>query len=97
ARGDVLMRLGRLEEAARRYGEAVALAEEIGSRSALATALLGAGEVALAQGRVPQGVDRVAALCAQLDMRHYRPRVERLQAAAGRAARSPAPAAAERT
>jgi class 3 adenylate cyclase/tetratricopeptide (TPR) repeat protein len=97
ARGDVLMRLGRLEEAARRYGEAVALAEEIGSRSALATALLGAGEVALAQGRVPQGVDRVAALCAQLDMRHYRPRVERLQAAAGRAARSAAPAAAERT
>ena len=44
ARGDVLARLGRLDEAARRYAEAIALSEEIGSRSAPATALLGAAE-----------------------------------------------------
>ena len=97
ARGDVLARLGRLDEAARRYAEAIALSEEIGSRSALATALLGAAEVAVVQGRVPHGVDRSAALCAELGMRHYRPRLDRLEAATARVARRAATADLERT
>jgi class 3 adenylate cyclase len=97
ARGDVLVRLGRVDEAARRYADAMALAEEIGSRSTLTAALLGAAEIAVAQGRAPQGVDRVAAICAELGMRHYRPRIERLQGAGGRAARTPATADVERT
>jgi len=97
ARGDVLARLGRLDEAARRYAEAIALSEEIGSRSALAIALLGAAEVAVAQGRAPHGVERSAALCAELGMRHYRPRLDRLEAAAVRVARRPATADLERT
>src|SRR5262249_37279130 len=98
ARGDVLLRLGRLEEAARRYGEAVALAEEIGSRPPPPPAPPRPRRGAPApRPRPPARRPAPAALCAQLDMRPYRPRVERLQAAAGRAARSPAPAAAERT
>jgi class 3 adenylate cyclase len=97
ARGDVLVRLGRLEEAGRRYAEAIALAEEIGSRSALATALLGAAEAAVAQERAPQGVDRAAAICAELGMRHYRPRFDRLESITGRPARRPATADVERT
>src|SRR5262249_3328708 len=44
SRGDVLSRLGRAEEAHRCYAEAIALAETIGSRSALAVGgLAGAG------------------------------------------------------
>jgi hypothetical protein len=86
ARGDVLTRLERLDEAAARYAEAIAVAEEIGSRSTLAAALLGAAEVAHVQGRGHPGAERAAALCAELGMRHYAPRLARLaSAASGRA------------
>jgi tetratricopeptide (TPR) repeat protein len=83
ARGDVLVRVGRLDEAAKRYAEAIALAEAIGSRSTLAAALLGAAEVAHAQGRGRAGAERAAALCAELGMRHYAARLARLVPAAG--------------
>ena len=78
ARGDVLARLGRQEEAADRYAEAAALAERIGARSTLAAALLGGAETAVAQGREPTGVEQAAALCAELGMHHYAPRLARL-------------------
>ena len=48
--GDVLARLGRLDEAERRYREALGLAEAIGARSTVAAATLGAAEVAAARG-----------------------------------------------
>ncbi len=86
ARGDVVLRLGRLDEAARLYADTVALAESIGSRSTLAAALLGAAEVAVAAGRPPAGLERAAALCAELGMRHYQPRLERLLPPGRRAA-----------
>jgi hypothetical protein len=92
ARGDVLARRGRLDEAGRVYAQAIGIAETIGARSALAAALLGAAEVAAAQGRAPAGVERAAALCAELGLRHYRPRLEPLLPAAGGASAAPASA-----
>ncbi len=83
ARGDVLARRNRLDEAATRYDEAIALAEEIGSRSTIAAALIGALEVAHAQGRRRPGAERAAAICAELGIRHYAPRLARLATAAG--------------
>jgi tetratricopeptide (TPR) repeat protein len=52
ALGDVMLRLGPRHwvEAERWYQQALALAEALGARSALATAALGAGELAVAQG-----------------------------------------------
>ncbi len=51
ALGDVMLRLGprHWKEAERWYQEALALAEAIGARSALAAAATGAGQLALAQ------------------------------------------------
>jgi class 3 adenylate cyclase/tetratricopeptide (TPR) repeat protein len=86
SRGDVLARLGRLEEARRCYAEAIAIAEAIGSRSTLAVAWLGQAELAAAQGLEPVGLERAAALCAELGLRHYQPRLDRLRAAGGDAA-----------
>jgi class 3 adenylate cyclase/tetratricopeptide (TPR) repeat protein len=86
ARGDVLAHLGRLDEAADRYAEAIALADAIGARSTLAVALLGAAEVAAAQGATPSGLERAAALCDELGMHHYRSRLARLHPAGGLAA-----------
>ncbi len=78
ARGDVLLHQGRLDEAAHRYAEAIALGESIGSRSTQAAALIGAAEVAVAQGEPPIGVDRAAAFCAALELSHFRTRLERV-------------------
>jgi class 3 adenylate cyclase/tetratricopeptide (TPR) repeat protein len=86
ARGDVLAHLGRLDEAADRYAEAVALADAIGARSTLAVALLGAAEVAVARGRTASGLERAAALCEELGMHHYEARLARLRPAGGLAA-----------
>ncbi len=86
ARGDVLARLGRLDEAGERYGGAIDLAEAIGARSTLAAALLGAVEVAEAQGRARDGLERAASLCAELGIHHFRPRLARLLPAGGGAA-----------
>jgi len=83
SRGDVLARLGRAEEARRCYAEAITIAEVIGSRSTLAIAWLGHAELAASQGLEPVGLERAAALCAELDLRHYRPRLERLRGAGG--------------
>ncbi|MGD0948538.1 MAG: adenylate/guanylate cyclase domain-containing protein [Candidatus Binatia bacterium] len=57
ARGDIMLRLGprHWAEAERWYQQALGLAEAIGARSALATAALGAGELALAQGDEDSG------------------------------------------
>ena len=86
SRGDVLARLGRIEEARRCYAEAIAIGEVIGSRSTLAVAWLGQAELAAAQGLEPVGLERAAALCAELGLRHYQPRLDRLRAAGGDAA-----------
>jgi class 3 adenylate cyclase/tetratricopeptide (TPR) repeat protein len=52
ALGDIMLRLGpgHWAEAERWYQQALGLAEALGARSALATAALGAGELAVAQG-----------------------------------------------
>ena len=57
ALGDIMLRLGlrHWTEAERWYQQALGLAEAIGARSALATAALGAGELALAQGDEDSG------------------------------------------
>ncbi len=83
ARGDVVARLGRLDEARKHYAEAQVLAESLGARSALAAALLGAAEVAVAAGDKPEGVERAAAICDALGLDHYRPRVRRLREMSG--------------
>jgi class 3 adenylate cyclase/tetratricopeptide (TPR) repeat protein len=82
ARADVLARLGRFEEATRRYAEACTLAEAVGSRSTLAAALIGTAEVAVAEGEAPADVERAAELCREVGLHHYRPRIERLLAVA---------------
>src|SRR5262249_56576581 len=92
ARGAVLARLGRIEEAHRCYAEAIAIGEKIGSRSTLAVAWLGQAELAAAQGLEPVGLERAAALCAALGLRHYRPRLDRLRAAGRGAPARPPPA-----
>ncbi len=86
SRADVLARLGRFEEARRCYVEAIAIAEVIGSRSTLAVAWLGHAELAGSQGLEAVGIERAAALCAELGIRHYLPRLERLRRAVGGAA-----------
>ncbi len=78
ARGDVLLHQTRLDEAAHAYAEAVALGEAIGSRSTQTAALIGAAEVAVAQGETPVGIDRAAAFCAALGLSHFRTRLERV-------------------
>ena len=87
-RADVLARLGRLDEAARCYADGCALADAVGPRSAVAAALIGAAEVALSRDEAPVGLERAAALCDELGMHHYRPRLERLLAAVGRTVRA---------
>jgi len=78
ARGDVLAALGRHEEAARRYAEAVALADRIGARSTLASALLASAELALRRGQQPTGVERALRVCQELGLARYRARFERV-------------------
>src|SRR5262249_59800422 len=90
--GDVVGGLGGIGGARRCYAEAIAIAEEIGSRSTLAVAWLGQAELAAAQGLEPVGLERAAALCAELGLRHYQPRLDRLRAA-GRASAAGSPGA----
>jgi tetratricopeptide (TPR) repeat protein len=82
ARGDVLVRRGRLGEAAGCFAEARHLAEAIGSRSGLVGALLGAAEVALARGTVPCGVERAVELANELRIVHLQPRLAAVRGAA---------------
>lgn len=57
ALGDVMLRLGEQQwnDAEQRYQEAIALAQQIGARSTLAAAQLGAGELAAIRGDREQG------------------------------------------
>lgn len=82
ARGDVLVRRGRLGEAAGCFAEARNLAEQIGSRSGLVGALLGCAEVALARGTVPCGIERAAELADELRIVHLAPRLAAARSAA---------------
>jgi tetratricopeptide (TPR) repeat protein len=52
--GDVMLRLDRLDEAARAFAQAMLLAETVGARSGLALALVGAAEVAARRGHAAE-------------------------------------------
>jgi hypothetical protein len=78
ARGDVLAALDRHEEAARRYAEAVKLADRIGARSTLAAGLLASAELALRRGQQPAGVERALRICQEVGLARYRDRFERV-------------------
>jgi tetratricopeptide (TPR) repeat protein len=81
--GDVRSRLGpaHWQQAQQHYEHAIALAEAMRSRSVLAVALVGAGELAEARGdrtaRQHYG-RRALELCRELEIGHYLPRAERL-------------------
>jgi class 3 adenylate cyclase len=79
--GDLLRHLGRHEDAARHLAHALALGELIGARSALAGALVGAGELALARGDEPTALrhlTRAADLADALGLVRYQQRIGRL-------------------
>ena len=83
AAGELLLHLGRYEEAERSFAHAIALAELIGSRSTLAVATVGAGELAAARGDRRASVrhlERALAIARETRLGRYIPRIERLLA-----------------
>jgi len=88
ATADLLVELGRPDEAAPLYAAALARAEEIGARSALVTATLGAASVAAARGEPPMvaALERAIDVARGLKLDRYRPRLEQLLAATAEAA-----------
>ncbi len=79
--GELLLRLGRLEEADAAFTWAIALSELIGARSTLAAASLGAGEVAAARGDHAGSVrhlERALGIARAMRLGRYVPRIERL-------------------
>jgi class 3 adenylate cyclase len=81
--GDVLVRHGpeQWAEAARCYTIAITLAEALEARSVLAAARLGAAEVARARGdtsAAARQLDQVLTICAELGLKRYLRRAERL-------------------
>ncbi len=82
--GEVLARLGRHDEAERRYREAIGLAEAIGARSTLGVAALGAAELAALRGERAASERYLAwaiTACRELRLGRYEPRIAQLQAA----------------
>jgi tetratricopeptide (TPR) repeat protein len=79
--GELLMHLGRLEEADAAFTWAIALADLIGARSTLAAASLGAGEVATGRGDHAGSVrhlERALGIARSMRLGRYVPRIERL-------------------
>jgi class 3 adenylate cyclase len=77
-RGLVAQWLGQERDAARRYADAITVADAIGARSVLAVSLLGAAEVAAARGDAgvaTRQAERAATLCRELKLGRYEPRV----------------------
>ncbi len=89
--GEIMLGLGRPEEAERPFARAMTIAEAIGARSVLIAATLGAAEVALARGDQRTSArhrERAFGLARALDLGHYVTRAARLagdgEEAAGR-------------
>ena len=80
ARGDVLARLRRHDEALACYAEARAFAEEIGARSSLVAAIVGAAEVAVARGQTPRELERAHGVAEAAGLGRYRARLDALAA-----------------
>ncbi|MBI4515334.1 MAG: AAA family ATPase [Deltaproteobacteria bacterium] len=88
ALGEVMRCLGPAywQEAARWYDEAIRLAQAIGTRSTLALASIGAGELAREQGdhaTAARHGQQALALCREVGLVRYRQRAEQLLAAVG--------------
>jgi class 3 adenylate cyclase/tetratricopeptide (TPR) repeat protein len=85
ARANLLLRLGtaRHDEAARAFEQALALARDIGSRSARTGALIGKAEIALARGDSPSAevhLGEAIAISRELGLNRDQARAERLLA-----------------
>src|SRR5439155_20344219 len=88
--GEVMLGLGRPEEAERPFARALALAETIGARSTLAAAALGAAEVAAARGDARTSarlLERARAIARDMRHGHYLARAARLGTGGEEAAR----------
>jgi hypothetical protein len=90
--GDIFVRLARLDEAARCFGEAIDAAEAIGARSLLVAADIGAAELAAIRGDAlarTRHLERAIGLATSLRLGRYLARAARLGTApelvAGRA------------
>ena len=87
--GEVMLGLGRPEEAERPFTRALALAETIGARSTLAEAALGAAQVAAARGDAQTSarqLERALAIAREMRLGHYLARAARLGAGGEEAA-----------
>ena len=87
--GEVMLGLGRPEEAERPFARALALAETIGARSTLAEAALGAAQVAAARGDAQTSarqLERALAIAREMRLGHYLARAARLGAGGEEAA-----------
>ncbi len=81
--GDLSARLGAIDEAERCYARAFAVADAIGARSTIVTATLGSAEAAAARNLPGPGARRLThalALCRELRLERFRPRLERFVA-----------------
>ena len=80
AAADLLLRAGRVQEAAEGYGHAIARAEEIGARAPLVAATLGAATIASERGEpvMAAALARAIDVARALRLERYRPRLERL-------------------
>jgi class 3 adenylate cyclase/ABC-type lipoprotein export system ATPase subunit len=97
ALGDIMLRLGpsHWSAAERWYQQALGLAEALGARSALATAALGAGELALAQGNEDSGqrsLRQTLAIAGEIGFARLQARAQKLlEACNGRKRRAGSP------
>ena len=87
--GEVMLGLGRPEEAERPFARALALGEAIGARSTLAAAALGAARVAAARGDAQTSARQLAravTIAREMRLGHYLARAARLGAGGEEAA-----------
>jgi tetratricopeptide (TPR) repeat protein len=87
AAADLMLRAGRVQEAAEGYAHAIAKAEEIGARAALVAATLGAATIASERGEpvMAAALARAIDIARALRLERYRPRLERLLGTASEA------------
>jgi len=83
--GDVMQRVGRLDRAEAAYRDGLATAETIGTRSVVVGTILGLAEIAVRRGELPDEaqVARAFALCDEVGLGRYRPRLESLPTSPG--------------
>ena len=83
ALGEVLLRRGNWAEAQQWYEKALALAQTLGSRTALAAVLVGYGEIAVRRGARAHAAEQLGqarAICREIGLGRYQHRAESLLA-----------------